>query len=282
MVIQWYPGHMEKARREMMEKLRVVDFIMELVDARAPFSSRNPMLNEMIQDKTKITILMKKDLADDKTTNEWVRYFQSDNQLAISIDVNNKNDVSKVLETAKKISEANLAALQRKGIQNRTTRAMIIGIPNVGKSTLINRLANKKTAKIGARPGITKQQSWIKVGEKAFDLLDTPGILWPKFDDETVGYRLAAIGTIKDDILALEDIAAFVITYLEENYPGHIKNRYGIDVDMTDMWEVFTAIGKSRGALESGGRVNFDKVSDIVLGDVRSGKLGKISFESVK
>lgn len=155
---------------------------------------------------------------------------------------------------------------------------MIVGIPNVGKSTLINRLANKKVAKTGDRPGITKHQLWIKV-KKDFELLDTPGILWPKFEDQTVGYRLAAIGTIKDQLLSLQDIVAFVITFMQEHYPNRLMERYQIEQDMDDMWDIFVKIGKLRGALESGGNVNFDKVSDLVLRDLRTGRLGKITLE---
>lgn len=281
MVIQWYPGHMAKAKKAVSEKLKVIDFVMELVDARAPFSSQNPMLHDMMNGKPLITVLMKKDLADDQKTNEWMQYLKTDNRLVVSVDVNNKADVSEVVRTAKKMSATTLATLNQKGIQGRAVRAMVIGVPNVGKSTLINRLAGKKIAKVGARPGMTTNQSWIKI-DQAFDLLDTPGILWPKFDDEMTGYRLATIGNIKDDILTLDDIAAFVINYLEENYPGRIKTRYQIHADMTDMMDVFTAIGKSRGALKSGGEVNFDKVSEAILTDVRSGKLGKITFETVE
>lgn len=280
MTIQWYPGHMAKARREVEEKLKLVDFVMELVDARAPFSSHNPMLNDLIKDKPKMTVLMKKDLADKPETEKWLQYFQERNEFTLSVDVNNKSDVNQIIQMAKQINDKKQAALKQRGIQKRKIRAMIIGIPNVGKSTLINRLANRKAAKIGDRPGITKQQLWIKVRNE-FELLDTPGILWPKFTKEITGYRLAAIGTIKDDILPLDDIAAFVIQYLQENYPVCLEKRYNIDAGMTDMWDVFTAIGKSRGALESGGAVNFDKVSQIILGDLRSGKLGKITFETV-
>ena len=281
MTIQWYPGHMAKARREAEERLKRVDFVMELVDARAPYSSQNPMLNEMIIDKPKMTILMKSDLANKQETHRWMHYFQSENGLAVSVDANNKADINRIIQAAREFSHEKHVTLKQKGIQKKIIRAMIIGIPNVGKSTLINRLANKKAAKIGDRPGITKQQSWIKVGDE-FELLDTPGILWPKFTEEIVGYRLAAIGAIRDDILPLDDVAAFVIQYLREHYPDQFAKRYHIHTEMTDMWDVFNAIGRSRGALESGGHVNFDKVSQIILGDVRSGKLGKITFETIE
>ena len=280
MAIQWYPGHMAKAKREVEEKLKLVDFVMELLDARAPYSSQNPMLNDIIKDKPKMMLLMKSDLADKRETDRWIDFYEAQGNAAVSVDVNNKPDINRVIQQAQKISDTKLVALQQKGIQNRPIRSMIIGIPNVGKSTLINRLANKKVAKIGNRPGITKQQLWIKI-RKEFELLDTPGILWPKFNEEIVGYRLAAIGTIKDDILPLDDVAHYVIRFLQRNCPDNLEKRYGINADMVDMWDVFTAIGKARGALESGGNVNFDKVSQIILGDLRSGKLGNMTLETV-
>ncbi|SHF51116.1 ribosome biogenesis GTPase YlqF [Ornithinibacillus halophilus] len=278
MTIQWFPGHMAKARREVEEKLKLVDFVMELVDARAPLSSQNPMLQQVLQQKTKMIVLMKKDLADQKATDMWLNYFEKEGITAIAIDVNDKADIKRVIQLAKELGQEKMEKLKKKGIQPRAARAMIVGIPNVGKSTLINRLANKKIAKTGDRPGVTKQQLWIKV-KKDFELLDTPGILWPKFEDELVGYRLAAIGTIKDQLLSLQDIVAFAINYLKEHYPNTIEERYQVDENMDDMWDIFVSIGKKRGALESGGNVNFDKVSDIVLQDLRSGRLGKITLE---
>jgi len=272
---------MAKAKREVQEKLKLVDFVMELVDARAPQSSQNPLLRDILQEKPKMVILMKKDLADDQQTKKWLHYFSSKHTPAVAINVNHKPDIQKVIELAKSLGQKNLEKLQKRGVQTRPARAMIIGIPNVGKSTLINRLANKKIAKTGDRPGITKHQTWIKV-KSDFELLDTPGILWPKFEDQTVGYRLAAIGTIKDHLLSLQDIAAFVMTYLQDQYPSLIKQRYGIDADMEDMWDVFERIGKKQGALESGGHVNFDRVAEIVLNDLRTGRIGKITFEQAE
>ncbi|MFD1171940.1 ribosome biogenesis GTPase YlqF [Oceanobacillus picturae] len=279
MTIQWFPGHMAKARREVEEKLKLVDFVMELVDARAPLSSQNPMLQQVLQQKSKMVVLMKKDLADNRQTEEWISYFNERSIPAIAINVNDKSDIKKVIQLAKDLGQEKLDKLIKKGIQPRPSRAMIVGIPNVGKSTLINRLANKKIAKTGDRPGVTKQQLWIKV-KKDFELLDTPGILWPKFEDELVGYRLAAIGTIKDQLLSMQDIVAFVISYLQKHYPDRLEERYPIDRDMTDMWEIFEAIGKQRGALESGGSVNFEKVSDLVIRDLRTGRLGNITLEN--
>ncbi|OZU90338.1 ribosome biogenesis GTPase YlqF [Virgibacillus indicus] len=279
MTIQWFPGHMAKARREVEEKLKLVDFVMELVDARAPLSSQNPMLQQVLQTKSKMIVLMKKDLADDRETEKWITYFKERDIPAIAINVNDKSDIKRVIQLAKELGQEKMDKLLKKGIQPRPARAMIVGIPNVGKSTLINRLANKKIAKTGDRPGVTKQQLWIKV-KKDFELLDTPGILWPKFEDEIVGYRLAAIGTIKDQLLSLQDITAFVISYLQQNYPERMEERFHISRDMEDMLEIFEVIGKLRGALESGGNVNFDKVSDIVIRDLRTGRLGKITLES--
>lgn len=281
MPIQWFPGHMAKARREVEEKLKLVDFVMELVDARAPLSSQNPMLQKVLQNKPKMIVLMKKDLADQRETTKWVDYFNERGTKAVAIDVNDKADIKHVIQNAKELGQEKMEKLKARGIQPRPARAMIVGVPNVGKSTLINRLANKKIAKTGDRPGVTKQQLWIKV-KKDFELLDTPGILWPKFEDELVGYRLAALGTIKDQLLSMQDITAFVITYMQQHYPDLLKERYQIAPDMEDMWEIFEIIGKQRGCLESGGNVNFDKVADVVIRDLRTGKLGRITLESVE
>jgi ribosome biogenesis GTPase A len=270
---------MAKAKKEIEEKLKLVDFVMELVDARAPLSSHNPMMEKTVINKNKMKVLMKKDLADPEITKEWVGYFSNQGIPSVAINVNEKSDISRVVQLAKEQGQKKMNQLKKKGIQPRPARGLVIGIPNVGKSTLINRLANRKIAKTGDRPGITRQQLWIKV-KKDFELLDTPGILWPKFEDELVAYRLASIGTIKDQLLPLQDVAAFVITHLQDNYPDLLEQRYGVDRELNDMWDIFTEIGKKRGALESGGKVNFDKVADLLLRDLRTGKLGNITMES--
>ena len=277
-MIQWFPGHMAKARREIEENLKLVDVVIELVDARAPYASMNPMLQELIQNKTKIVLLMKNDLADPVRTKEWVTYFEKNDIVSLPVNVNNKQDITKVIEL---VNEKGLEQQKKrieKGIQKRTVRALIAGVPNVGKSTLINRLANKRIAKIGDRPGVTKQQQWIKIKQQ-FELLDTPGILWPKFEEESIGMKLAAIGTIKYELVPTQDVAAFVINYLDTYYRENLFQRYKLK-DHEDMWDTFVHIGKQRGALESGGHVNFDKVAEIVLQDFRSGRLGNITLES--
>jgi len=268
---------MAKARREVSEKLKLVDFVIELVDARAPASSQNPMLREVLKDKPKLIVLMKKDLADLQATKKWIEHYEQ-HATAVAADVNNKADIKAVIQKAKQLGDEKMDKLAARGIQPRAARAMIVGIPNVGKSTLINRLVNKKAAKTGDRPGITKQQLWIKVG-KDFELLDTPGILWPKFEDEQVAYRLAAIGTIKDQLLPLQDVTAFVIRFMQEHYEAMFEGRYGITADEQDMWDIFTKIGKQFGALEGGGKVNFEKVANIVLRDLRTGRLGNVTLE---
>jgi len=281
MTIQWFPGHMAKARREVEENLRLVDIVIELVDARAPYSSQNPMIQEIIEHKSKLIVLMKRDLADENETKNWLQHFKEKSLSAISIDANHPSHIEHLIQRVNNLGQALKEKELSRGVSPRPLRAMILGIPNVGKSTLINRLANKRIAKVGDRPGVTKHQAWIKV-RKSFELLDTPGILWPKFEDEQVGIKLAAIGTIKDQLIPLQDVAAKMITFLQENYPAGLKERYNIEEHDYDMWDVFERIGRQHGALESGGKVNFDRVANIILYDLRAGRLGEVTLESVK
>ncbi|WP_347860611.1 ribosome biogenesis GTPase YlqF [Salimicrobium sp. PL1-032A] len=277
MSIQWYPGHMAKARREVKENLKLVDFVIELVDARAPESSQNPMLQEEIQDKPKLVVMMKRDLADAETTKIWLDHFKDQFSYAVAVDVNNKKDVQQIAQAARYITQEKLDKQRAKGINPRNPRAMIVGIPNVGKSSLINQLAYKKKAETGDKPGVTKKQQWIKV-KNEFELLDTPGILWPKFEDEAIGFRLASIGTIKDQILPQDEVAIFILNHLKEHYPELMEARFGFS-DFEDAVEAFDKIGKKRGALEGGGVVNYEKVAEIIIHDLRSNRIGRISFE---
>lgn len=270
---------MAKAKREVEEKLKLVDFVIELVDARAPYSSQNPMLHKVLNQKTKMVLLMKRDLADDQITEKWVQWYEEQGILAVPVHIEQTKDLQTVIQKAKELGNEKLQKLIRKGVRPRPARAMILGIPNVGKSSLINRLAKKKIAKIGDKPGVTQKQQWIKV-KNDFELLDTPGILWPKFEDEIVGYRLAVIGTIKDNILPIADVAAFFIVFLQKNYPNVLEERYELSASIEDMGEIFEHIGKKRGCLESGGRINFDKVAEVIIRDMRSGKLGDITLET--
>lgn len=280
MQIQWYPGHMAKAKREVQERLKLVDFVIELVDARTPASSQNPMLQEILGEKQKMVVLMKRDLADDQLTEKWVNRFTEQGQVALSVDVNHKKDVDSIVQAAKDIGNKVNEKRTKKGIAPRAVRAMIIGIPNVGKSTLINRLANKKRAEVGDKPGVTKKQQWIKIrGE--FELLDTPGILWPKFEDEEVGYKLAATGSIKDTILHLDEVVIYLLKYLKTHYPDQLVERYGLNLDTEDIVEWFDVIGRKRGCLQAGGIVDYEKTSDVVLRDFRTGKIGKITLDQL-
>lgn len=270
---------MAKAKREVEEKLKLVDFVIELVDARSPYSSQNPMLHQVLNQKQKMVLMMKKDLADPTRTDEWIQWYENRGIRAIAINAQEQKDIQKVIQNAKELGQEKVQKQINKGLRPRAARAMIIGIPNVGKSTLINRVAKKKIAKTGDKPGVTTTQQWIKV-KKDFELLDTPGILWPKFEDQNVGYRLAALGTIKDNILPIPDVAAYFINFAREQYPEVLEERYNLSQDIEDMGEIFDRIGQRRGCLESGGRINYDKVAEVIIRDLRGGKLGQLTLET--
>ncbi|MED0714479.1 ribosome biogenesis GTPase YlqF [Aeribacillus composti] len=280
MTIQWFPGHMAKARRQVVEKLKLIDIVYELVDARIPQSSRNPMIDDIIANKKRILILNKKDMADESITKEWIQYYKEQGIASIAIDSQTGSGLKQIVQLSKELLEKEREKMKAKGVKPRAIRALIVGIPNVGKSTLINRLAGRNIAKTGDRPGITKQQSWIKTG-KELELLDTPGILWPKFEDEEVGLKLAATGAIKDEILNLQDVAAYAMRYLIKHYPDRIMDRYQIDnlSNENEIVDLFDHIGKKRGCLSAGGLIDYDKTAEVFIRDVRTLKLGKISFD---
>lgn len=279
MTIQWFPGHMAKARREVTEKLKLVDIIFELVDARLPFSSRNPMIDEIISHKPRLVLLNKADMADPEMTRQWLDYFHSKNIHAISINAQEGHGMREITSAAKEALREKFERQKAKGVKNtRAIRAMIVGIPNVGKSTLINRLAKKNIAKTGNMPGVTKAQQWIKVG-KELELLDTPGILWPKFEDPEVGYRLALTGAIKDSILRLTDVAMFALTFLKSYYPDRLKIRYNLEEIPEDIVELMDAIGKKRVYYLSKNEIDYDKVVDAIIKDFRTLKYGRITLE---
>ncbi|MEQ2526465.1 ribosome biogenesis GTPase YlqF [Robertmurraya yapensis] len=278
MTIQWFPGHMAKARRQVTEKLKLVDIIFELVDARIPYSSRNPMIDEIIQHKPRLVLLNKADMADKEVTKEWIRFLDEQGIKSLAINSHAGAGMKDIVIAAKSILKEKFDRMEAKGVKPRAIRAMIVGIPNVGKSTLINRLAKKNIARTGNTPGVTKAQQWIKVG-KELELLDTPGILWPKFEDQEVGSKLALTGAIKDTILNLQDVCIYGLRFLEREYPQRLKERYSLDVIPEDVVELFNEIGKRRGALMSGGEINYDKVTELVIRDIRSEQFGPLSFE---
>ncbi|WP_409253682.1 ribosome biogenesis GTPase YlqF [Bacillus sp. SCS-153A] len=278
MTIQWFPGHMAKARRQVTEKLKLVDIIIELVDARIPISSRNPMIDEVVQQKPRLVLLNKADMADKMLTDQWISYFSERGIKALAVNAQGGTGLGDIVKASKDILREKFDRMRAKGMKPRAIRAMIVGIPNVGKSTLINRLAKKNIAKTGNTPGVTKAQQWIKVG-KEMELLDTPGILWPKFEDEEVGYKLALTGAIKDTILNLQDIAVYGLRFLETHYPKRLEDRYGIDSFPEEIVEVFDKIGTMRGCLIAGGGVDYDKTSDLIVRDIRGERLGKLTFD---
>lgn len=281
MTIQWFPGHMAKARREVTEKLKLVDIIFELVDARLPLSSRNPMIDEVVGQKIRLLILNKADMADESQTKKWIQYFENEGHRAIAINSFDAKGVQLVIKVARELLVEKWERMRSRGIKPRAIRAMIVGIPNVGKSTLINRLAKKNLAKTGNTPGVTKAQQWIKV-EKELDLLDTPGILWPKFEDQSVGYKLALTGAIKDTITNMEDLAVYGLRFLAEHYPKRMEERYQLSEVDEDLVKTFDHIGKLRRTFSSGGEIDYDQVAELVVRDIRGEHLGKLTFDIVE
>ncbi len=278
LTIQWFPGHMAKARREVTEKLKLVDIIFELVDARIPYSSRNPMIDEIIQHKPRLVLLNKADMADVKITKDWIALFEKQGVKALAINSQAGEGMKQITIASQAILKEKFDRLKAKGVKPRAIRAMIVGIPNVGKSTLINRLAKRNIAKTGNTPGVTKSQQWIKVG-KEMELLDTPGILWPKFEDQEVGMKLAITGAIKDTLLNLHDLTLFALKFLEREYPDRLLERFKLSVLPKDAAELFDHIGRLRGCLMGGGLVDYDKVAELVIREIRSEKFGRLSLE---
>jgi ribosome biogenesis GTPase A len=278
MNIQWYPGHMTKARREMTESLKLVELVIELLDARIPISSRNPDIDKLCGNKPRLIVLNKSDLADDKITKIWIQYFKGIGKDCIEVDsLSGKNvkTIGRVVQDKFKERNKNLKA---KGIVSKPIRIMIAGVPNVGKSSLINRLSGRASAKTGDKPGVTRGKQWIKLGSN-MELLDTPGILWPKFDDPKVGYNLAFTGAIKDEILDTAELSIKLIDTLIEICPESIVSRYNLKDTKKLAIEILEDIGKVRGCMLPGGNIDIDRAASIVLDEFRSGKLGRISLE---
>jgi ribosome biogenesis GTPase A len=279
MAIQWYPGHMAKARRQVQEKLSQIDVVIEIVDARTPLSSRNPMIEELVEQKPRLVLLNKADLADPEMTKRWLEYFETEFSKSLVIDAQRGKGMNKIPEVVRSLAAPLLEKWKRKGINPRALRTLILGIPNVGKSTVINKLAGKKIANIGDKPGVTKKQQWIKVGGE-MELLDTPGILWPKFEDEEVGYRLALTGAIKEEIFDFQDTVVFFLKFMKEYYPHLLQQRYDLEELPEDVVELFDAVGKRRGCLVAGGLIDYDRVAEIIFRDFRHGKFGPVTLEA--
>ncbi|SDW28196.1 ribosome biogenesis GTPase YlqF [Paenibacillus sp. CF384] len=285
MTIQWFPGHMTRARREIQEKLKLIDIAIELLDARVPLSSRNPMIDEILLNKPRLILLNKSDLADARTTEKWMAYFADLGYTSLSIDSSTGTRVNEIPVKVRQLLHDKIERQISKGITPRAIRGLIVGIPNVGKSTLINRLAGRAIAATGDRPGVTKGQQWIKVG-KEMELLDTPGILWPKFEDPLVGQRLAMTGAIREQVLNIEDVAFFTVRELAKRYWPMLSERFGLKdppkdyEDNDEIVRLMEDIGRKRGCLISGGRVDLEKTSGIILREMRAGNMGRLSLEA--
>ena len=289
--INWYPGHMAKTKKQIIADLKLIDVVVEILDARIPISSQNPDIQTYIKEKDKIVILNKCDLADDIATNNWVKYFEKNNIPAVITDSNSGKGIKDVIKKIQVVAKKSQEKFLQKGRAGKNIRVLVLGIPNVGKSSFINRISKKTSAKVGNKPGVTRQKQWIKV-EEGIELMDTPGVLWPKFENEKVAINLAFTGTIKDDVLEKTEIAFELLKFLVNNYRANISERYKLQntideimnsseyVDDNDKYlNILDAIAKKRGAIISGGRVDYEKISNILLDEFRSGKLGKITLE---
>lgn len=288
----WYPGHMTKAKRMMEENIRLIDLVIEIVDARVPMSSRNPDIDKLASNKARIILLNKADLADDYVTNKWIAYFNSKNIYCLKLNSRDNSGVKQVNNLIQTACADKIERDKSRGIMNRTIKAMVVGIPNVGKSTFINSFAGKASAKTGNKPGVTKGKQWIKLG-KNVEMLDTPGILWPRFENQDVGMRLAMIGSINDNILNIEELAIDTINYVYNNYPDNIIERYELDKEAVKASYDESAINPDnsialyimeqaalkRGCIKKGNAIDYEKTANIILDDFRNGRLGRITLE---
>ena len=290
--INWFPGHMAKTRRQITEDLKLVDVIVEILDARIPISSQNPEIQEIIKNKKKIIILNKSDLSDEKDNKKWINYFTKKGSRVVLANSNTGKGIDEVIRQIQKAMQNEIDEYKEKGRIGRKIRVMVVGIPNVGKSSFINRIAKKNSAGVANRQGVTKQKQWIRINEN-IELMDTPGVLWPKFESEEVALNLAFTGTIKDDILEITEIAYQLTKFLLKEYKSNLLERYSLDenevneilqqeqAENQNIYEVMQLIGRKRGAIISGGNVDDEKTSRIILDDFRTGKLGKISLEKI-
>ncbi len=275
---QWYPGHMTKAKRQMQEDIKLIDLIIEIVDARIPLSSRNPDIDELGKNKSRMVLLNKSDLADPALNKEWIQYFKDKGIHTLEINSRNGSGLKSIKATVLEACKEKIERDRKRGILNRPVRSMVVGIPNVGKSTFINSYAGRACAKTGNKPGVTKGKQWIKL-DKSLELLDTPGILWPKFEDQATGMKLAFIGSINDEILVIEELATDFIAYINDIYPNAIRQHYGIDEDVAADYHMLEAIAEARRLLKAGGELDVTKAARVLMDDYRDGKLGRLTLE---
>ncbi|KAB3531405.1 ribosome biogenesis GTPase YlqF [Alkaliphilus serpentinus] len=278
MNINWFPGHMKKTRELLKEQLKLVDVVFELLDARIPFSSKNPEIDQMIGSKPRVVVLNKADLADEGATTKWIHYYKSKNITAIPVNTISGKGLRNVIQQAEEATKEKREALLKKGRRNRAIRIMMVGIPNVGKSSMINQLAGKKSAQTGDRPGVTKGKQWIRL-KGNMELLDTPGILWPKFEDQDVAMKLAYTGAIKDEIMDIETLALKLIEVLIPLHMDKLMERYSLKEVPETPLETMNEIARVRGCLIKGGEIDFSRVANIILDEFRGGKIGRITLE---
>lgn len=277
MHFQWYPGHMTKARRMMQENIKLIDLVIELVDARIPLSSRNPDIDELGKNKARLILLNKADLAEDKWNEAWIEYFKGKGFSVVKVNSRKGGGLKSIQAVIQEACKEKIERDRKRGILNRPVRAMVVGIPNVGKSTFINALAGKACAKTGNKPGVTKGKQWIRLN-KNVELLDTPGILWPKFEDQEVGLKLAFIGSIKDEILNVTELASEFLSFMQKHYPGVIAGKYEVE-ETGDVYRALECIAKSRHCLVRGNELDMDKAAVLLLDDFRNGRLGRVTLE---
>ena len=277
MEFQWYPGHMTKAKRQMQEDIKLIDLVIELVDARVPMSSRNPDIDELGKNKARLILLNKSDLADKAVTDRWKNFFEAKGYHVVSIDARNNKGMKAINNVINEACAEKIARDRARGIKNRPVRAMVVGIPNVGKSTFINSFAGRASAKTGNKPGVTKGKQWIKLN-KGVELLDTPGILWPKFEDQTVGLRLAFIGSIKDDLIQRQELAMELMKVIVSRYPGALEDRYNVN-ETSEASEMLKQVAENRNCIAKGGDLDYEKAALLVIDDFRNGVIGHMDLE---
>lgn len=277
MHFQWYPGHMTKAKRQMQEDMKLIDLVIELVDARIPLSSRNPDIDDLGRHKARLILMNKADLADEVQNKAWASYFKEKGFFVVKMDARTKAGMKTISDVIMDACKEKIERDRKRGIKNRPVRAMVVGIPNVGKSTFINTYAGKACTKTGNKPGVTKGKQWIRLN-KNVELLDTPGILWPKFEDQRVGLYLALIGSIKDEILNIDELSIELINILRESYPGLLAQRYEVSEEQMPA-EILGEIAKNRNCVKKGGELDYSKAASLVIDEFRNGRLGKITLE---